>query len=518
MVGLAAGIGVGAMLATAAAAFTSLTLAGLAVPTSAVIASFIIGVLVTVAAALLPAARASRIPPLAAMREAATPDRPLTRLSIGGALVLTIGAALLATGLTGAAGDQTLASILAGILITLIGVALLTPLIARPVVSLLGRAFSWSVPGKLGRLNSGRNPRRTAITAAALMIGVALVTGVGVILDSTKTSISGLAEDTLDAELIIAGEPSGALPATFDADVLHHAAALPGVTAAAGIYGDFGLVDGEQTYLGATNDLAALRQVLGLTAAAGTLERLAPDQLAVDRATADRHHLTVGDQVEVQLPRGEATIYQVAAVYDESPLFGGFVLPAEATADFSIPQPAIGFVQLSDPATADHIGAQIAALLTASPEVSVTDRTAYIETQTEQLDTLLIMIEILLALAILIAVLGVINTLALSVLERTRELGLLRAIGLGRAATMRMITVESVVISLFGAVLGLAVGASLGIATVHALRDQGIDQLTLPWSQMVTYLLLAGLIGVVAAALPAIRAARTDTLRAIAYE
>jgi len=516
--GLGAGIGVGALLGAAAAEFASLTLAGLGVPASAVIAAYAVGVLVTLIAAILPAMRASRVPPLAAMREAATPDRPLTKLSVFGAVVLAAGAALLGVGLTSDDGDTALWLILAGVLVTFIGVALLTPLAARPVVAVLGRAFSWSVPGKLGRLNSGRNPRRTAITAAALMVGVALVTGVGVIVASAKTSLTRLAQDNITAELVIAGEATGARPPTFDPAVLDRAQAMPEVAAAAGIYAELSLVDGAQTYVFATNDLAALGQVFTLNATAGTLDRLGPRQLAVDDATADRRGLTVGDQVEVSLANGDTATYQVAVVYEDSPFFSGFVLPGDVTGDFSVPAPVMGFVRLSDPDAVDRVRAELTTLLADSPEVSITDRTAYIEDQASQFDGLLTMIRILLALAILIAVLGIVNTLALSVLERTRELGLLRAIGLSRAGTMRMVTVESVVISVFGALLGVTVGAVLGAAAVQALQTQGIDQLTLPWGQMVTYLVLAGLVGVIAAVLPAIRAARTDVLQAIAYE
>jgi putative ABC transport system permease protein len=161
---------------------------------------------------------------------------------------------------------------------------------------------------------------------------------------------------------------------------------------------------------------------------------------------------------------------------------------------------------------------QVETLLADSPEVSVADRAAFIDQQTGQFDQLLTMIQILLALAILIAVLGIVNTLALSVLERTRELGLLRAIGLRRAQTMRMITVEAVVISVFGALLGVVVGTGLGSAVVRALRDDGITQLVLPWADMGVYLGVAAVIGVVAAILPAIRAARLNVLNAIAHE
>jgi putative ABC transport system permease protein len=517
VLGLAVGVGVGALLATLASSFVSLPLAGIGVPASAVVAAFAVGLVVTLLAATVPAVRASRVPPVAALQESATPDRPLTRLTVSGAVVLLAGAGLLTAGLAGL-GDATLWAVLGGVLLCFVGVALLTPLVARPVASLIGRLFAWSVPGKLGQRNSARNPRRTAITAAALMVGVALVAGVGVLLSSAKVSLEQLAGDAVAAELIISGEQTGPRPPTFDPGVLSEVNELPGVAVAAGVYQDTASVNGQRTFLGASNDLAALREVLGLVTTDGTIDTLSPRQLVVDDEGAEEFGLAVGDRVEIQLSRGEPVSYELVGVYESTPIFNGFMLPTEATADFGIPQPVIGFVQVVDGTSASEVRPQVAELLADSPEVSVTDQSAFIEQQTSQLDAIFTMIQVLLGLAILIAVLGIINTLALSVIERTRELGLLRAVGLNRAATMRMVTVESVVISLFGALLGIVVGSVLGAAVVRALRDEGITQLAVPWSDLGVYLLLAALVGVVAAVLPAIRAARTDVLRAIAYE
>ncbi|NED56887.1 FtsX-like permease family protein [Micromonospora aurantiaca] len=519
VLGLAAGIGVGALLAYLFGQLAGgLTLAGLGVPASAVIGAFAVGMLITVIAALLPALRASRIPPIAAMQDVATPDRPLTKVTIGGAVVTGIGAVLLFLGLGGHAGDSTLATILGGVLFAFIGVALLTPVISRPVVALLGAMFSWSVPGKLGRLNSGRNPRRTAITAAALMVGIALVTGVTVILDSAKGSIGKLAEDNIKAELVISGSTTGPRPASFDPAVLEKAAAIPGVRMVSGEYGDMAVVGGERTWVAASSNVAALQQIFGAKATAGDISRLAPDQMLVSSDTAKARNLAVGSTVPVQLSRGEARTYTVSGIYESSQLTNPVTLPPQATADFAIPQPIQGFLQLAPGTSVGTVQPQVEQLLADSPEVSVADRAAFIEQQTGQLDSLLQMIQILLALAIVIAVLGIINTLALSVLERTRELGLLRAIGLRRAQTMRMITVEAVVISIFGALLGVVVGTGLGAAVVEALKDEGITDLILPWGQMVTFLILAAVIGVVAAVLPAIRAARINVLGAIAHD
>ncbi|MFD0783847.1 ABC transporter permease, partial [Micromonospora azadirachtae] len=505
VLGLAAGIGIGALLAWAFGNLAGgLTLAGIGVPVSAVISAFAVGLIITVVAALLPALRASRIPPIAAMQDVATPDRPLTRITVAGGLVSAVGAVLLFLGLSGNAGGNTLTTILGGVLFAFIGVALLTPLISRPVVSLLGAVFAWSVPGKLGRLNSGRNPRRTAITAAALMVGIALVTGVTVILDSAKSSISGLAQDTIKAELVIAGVQSGPRPPTFDPAVLEKAAALPGVQLVDGEYGDLAVVGGERTWVAASSNDAALRQIFGVQPTAGDIDRLGPNQMLVGADTAAKRGLSVGSTVPVQLARGEPSTYTVTGIYTSSQLVNDVVLPAAAARDFAVPQPVQGFIQLAPGTQVANVQPQVEALLADSPEVSVADRDAFIQQQAGQVDGLLTMIQILLALAIVIAVLGIINTLALSVLERTRELGLLRAIGLRRAQTMRMITVEAVVISVFGALLGVVVGTGLGAAVVEALKDEGITDLVLPWTQILVALGLAAVVGVVAAVLPAV--------------
>jgi putative ABC transport system permease protein len=512
--GLAAGVGVGAGLAYLFSSFVGgLALAPLAVPLAAVIASLLVGVLVTVVAAVLPALRASRIPPVAAMQEVATPDRPLTRITVAGALIGAAGAATLGVGLYANVGSP-LVLILTGVLVSFVGIALLTPLVSRPVVSVLGRLFSWSLPGRLGRLNSGRNPRRTAITAAALMVGIALVTGVTVVMDSAKTSLSQQAEDTIKAQVVISGEQSGPRPPSFDPAVLDRASAIPGVRAAAGLWNDQAVVDGERTYVNATDDLARLADAYGAAPATGALTTLKPDQIAV----STQRGWPLGTRLTVQLARGEAQVYTVVATYDEQALPGSILLPAAATAQFGVPQPLFGFVRLTDGTPVEAVLPQIKALVADSPEVSATDRSAFVAQQAGQFDMVITMVQILLALAILIAVLGVVNTLALSVLERTRELGLLRAVGLGRGQTMRMVTVEAVVISVFGALLGVVVGAGLGSAVVAALDGEGITELVLPWTRMGTYLVLAGLVGVIAAVLPAIRAARLNVLGAIAHE
>ncbi|SDP92997.1 ABC transporter permease [Lentzea jiangxiensis] len=518
IVGLAAGIGIGALLAKifSSVGGTNLQLAGIGVPMSAIISSFAVGMIVTVVAAVMPALRASRIAPVAAMREAATPDRPLTKITITGALVAAAGGASLAFGFN----QASLPLIFGGILVAFVGVALLTPILSKPMVSLIGRLLSWSMPGLLGRRNSARNPRRTAITAAALMVGISLITGVSVVLTSATKSIEKLASGQLQTDLIISGEGQmEGQPATFPRDVLTKVEKTDGVKSAFGWSQD-GVLQGEdQLFAVAVTDVTALKEMFALKPKSGDITPLRDDQIGLPEDLATEKNWAVGSTITLQLAKGEPRTYTVAFVWAKSQVLqGALVLPESASKEFRSDQIGQAFAQVRPGTNVADVQKRVEPLFADNPEITVQDRSGFVKQTTSQFDTVLLMIQILLALAILIAVLGVINTLALSVIERTRELGLLRAIGMRRAQVMRMITVESVVISVFGAVLGLAVGLALGVSTVQALKDQGISEIGFPWMTMVQYLVVAAFVGVVAAILPAIRAARLNVLDAIAYE
>src|SRR5690606_13775653 len=347
--------------------------------------------------------------------------------------------------LTGNAGDGTLWLLLLGVLLAFIGVVLLTPLVARPVTSVLGRLFSWSVPGTLGRRNTGRNPRRTAITAAALMVGVALVTGVSTLFSSLSSSFTSTMENDLQADLVIAGEWTGPTPPTFDGSVLEQARQRPEVASVVGLWYDFGRVGGRDAFFIGIDDIAAWRDMAGLEAVAGSLDRLDSGQIIIDDRTAEREGLSAGDRIRLELPRAEAREYQVVGVYERVPALGeGFVFSAADAAGFRAPHPVEGFIDLREGADTAAVRAELERLTADSPEVLVQDRSGYVEQQTRIFDQLLVFVQVLLVLAMVVAVLGVINTLVLSVIERTRELGLLRAVGLGRAATGRMIPGGSV--------------------------------------------------------------------------
>ncbi|HEY0640978.1 MAG TPA: ABC transporter permease [Pseudonocardiaceae bacterium] len=520
--GLGAGMGVALALKEAMQSFSNATLPGalLVVPASAVIASYAVGVLVTVVAAVLPALRASRVAPVEAMREARTTTRPSRALTVVGGVLTVGGAAAVGLGLYAVEGDAGLWTLLAGVMAAFIGVAMLTPAICGPMVNVLGRAFSFSTAGKLGRLNSARNPRRTAITAAALMIGIALVTGVSVLASSLTSSIENSVRTDLNAELIISGAMGGgpSLPPTFDPTVIERASGLPGVATAVGMRFDAAQLGDESVFVYSA-DVARLADVLRMTATAGSLRTLSSGEIVVDDEFAAERGLAVGGTLTLATQRGGERDYRVVGIYQRNELASGPVISDEDGATgFRTGQFNQGFVHLAPGADATAVRSELDALVADNPEVSVMDQTALVEQAKSSVDTFVVMLYVLLGLALVIAVLGIVNTLALSVLERTRELGLVRAIGMRRSQVVQMVTVESVVMAVFGAVLGIVVGGLLGAAIVRSLADEGITAVTVPWQSMGTFVLLAVLIGLLAAIVPAIRASRTNVLAAIAYE
>ena len=520
-VGLAAGIGLGWLGAWGLGQIGGgggLELAGLGVPPAAIISSFAIGISVTVLAAILPALRAARVPPVAAMREAATADRSIVGLTIAGGAVTAIGVVLLVLGLRGT-GDDPILLVLGGVLFGLIGVALLTPFLCRPVVSTVGRLFSWSVPGKLGRRNSSRNPRRTAITAAAVMIGIALITGVSTIVSSVSTTIDASMDKQMRADIVIAGTQTSELPPILDQPAYDKVKALPDVQTTAAVSMEiFTEIDGKSTVTWSYDDWGRASEVLDFPKGTGDLSSLDRGEVIADEGTAKSFNKKAGDRVTLDLPQGQRTFTLVGVTGRTQVNPGWIINHDEAQELFKTPQWTMAYLKVDDGASVTAVKKQVNDALKDSPEVSAQTRDEFIGSQTVIFDFLLGAVQVLLLVAIAISVLGVINTLVLSVLERTRELGMLRAIGLRRSQTMRMITVESIVISLFGTILGLAVGLGLGVAVVDALKDDGISEMTLPWVLMIVYLFAAVIIGVAAAVIPAVRAARLNVLNAISYE
>ncbi|MGH3716556.1 MAG: ABC transporter permease [Micromonosporaceae bacterium] len=520
-VGLGAGAGLGVLLKYLMETFTGaqLPVDGLIVPPLAIVAAYGVGVTVTVLAAVLPALRASRVAPIAAMRSSAVERRPVWLLSAAGGVLL---AAAFAALLPAFFGPVPMWVLVGGVLAGFVGAALLALAITRPVVSQLGLAVAWRTPGELGRRNSARNPRRTAITATALMVGIALVTGVGVLASSLQASITTLVESELKADLVITGASGGGpdpgAPGGYDPAVLTAARSLDGVDAATALYTDAGQLGTEQVSLGA-GSVPELAPMFSLTASHGTVRELRTGEIAVTSEFAGDHGIGVGDELTLATAKGGRQAYTLVLVYEAADLLPPALLSvADAQARFRSAQPTGGYLTVADGASVTAVRDQVGELLADNPDYSVADQADYAAQQASQVDTFLVMLYILTGLALVIAVLGIVNTLALSIVERTRELGLLRAVGLLRRQVTWMVTAESVVIAVFGALLGVAVGAGLGVASALALRDQGLEVLAMPWTEMGIFLAGAVLIGLLAAVLPSIRAARVDVLRAIAYE
>jgi putative ABC transport system permease protein len=479
-----------------------------------VIASFLVGTLVTAAAAFLPARRASRVAPLAALRDAATPDRSLKRQTIIGTLVLLVGAAAMTKALT----DGGLQLLGLGTLLAFIGVAMLSPLVSRPVASFVGRLFNRRLPGRLGRENAIRNPRRTAATAAALMIGLALISAVTVLGSSLKASVAKITENAINAEFVLNTNGPGFPDAVLDA-----AKKQDGVSAVAGVKFDgMNLCDNasckaaKQVFVTAFPS-QAIGDLVNITTVDGS-DELAPDTILMSDEAAKSRKLAVGDPVRVQFSRSDVEQLTLGGTYETNQLIGDYLVDESKSADFAAQRNGAGLVGIDDSADADKVRAELDSALKEYPNVDVLDQSEFVGQAQDQVNQIVTIINILLGLSVLIALLGVINTLALSVIERTRELGLLRAVGMARKQVKRMIRTESVLICTFGGLLGLVVGSIFGVALQRALADEGVSELGFPVITLLIYLLCSALAGVIAAALPARRAARLNVLQAIATE
>jgi putative ABC transport system permease protein len=519
-VGLLLGIGLAVLLPTL------LEAGGVSLPTGdpviaprTIVVAYLVGVVVTVLASILPARRASRVAPVEAMRGAATaPSASLTRRTIGGAVLAVVGGALLLIGLTTDV-PQPLAVVGSGAALAFIGVALLAPLLADPLARTLGAIPARaSVAGRIATGNARRDPRRTASTASALMIGLALVSAVSILTASIQGAVGDALSDQLRADFIVqnggGAAPLQPLPRSMTEDLRGDdavAAVTPISIAQAADAED------EVLTLGAV-DTSVVEDLLAIELTAGDVEELGPDGIALLESVAERRGLDLGDTFEVTFRDGSTADLEVQATFASSDLIGtAYLVSLDALEEAGVD--ATDLVVLAS-ANGD-LGAARAALddaIAVSPGAEVQDQAQFREAQEASIDGVLNLMLGLLALAILIALLGITNTLALAVIERTREIGLLRAVGMERSQTRRMVLWESVIVAAFGAVLGIAVGTFLGWAVVQALADEGVRSMVLPGAQLLTYAVFAIIAGVVAAAFPAWRASRLDVLRAVTVE
>lgn len=478
----------------------------LVVTTGTVVTSFVVGVLVTALAALLPARRASAVPPVAAMRDAVTAEPSLRRGTLVGLVLLALGVAAITVGLKG-----SLAVLGLGALVCFLAVAALSPLLSRPAARLLGRPFTRGVPGRLGRLNAMRNPRRTASTAAALMIGLALVSTVSILGASAKASIDKIIRGAVGADLAVQQKQGfEGFPAAVGAAV----AALPQVSGIDVLRFEPAKVGEQVTFVTAVPAKAIGNSVL-LTKKEGSL-RLSPGTLLASEGEATSRHLSAGQTVTVTFSKGAQRSFRVGGIYSDNQLIGPYLFDASAAADFTTKLDGVVLVSAAKGTSTSELRRAVDRAIRPYPTVEARTAAEFAADAAGRIDVVITIISVLLLLSVLIAVLGIVNTLALAVIERTRELGLLRAIGLARRQTRRMVTVEAVIVSVFGALLGIAVGSAFGVTLQRALADQGITELRFPVLRLLGFVVIAGVAGVVAALLPARRAARLDVLAAVA--
>lgn len=521
LLGLVAGFGVAAGLKAMLAAFgVALPAGGVVFGAGTALVSLSAGVLVTVVAAVSPARKAGKVPPIAAMRDIEVTSGGYgskERIIVGG-LVLVAGAAGLLYGLFGSPGNA-LAVVGGGAVLVFFGVSILGRTISLP----MSRFIGWPLPklrgisGQLARENAMRSPKRTAATASALMIGVGLVSFITILAASTKTSFSKLVDEKFQGEIAVTSplqfDGSGGLSPGFAARLRE----LPEVETAGAIRLGFAEIEGSvEELLAAEPDTFDIFDVDPL---AGSPDDLDEQAIAVYEDVAEAQGLSVGDVVPVRFAETGEQQLRVAMVYGENEPAGDWLLGTAAyDANFPNQLDIQVFVKKAEGVSTEDALAAVEREAEAYPGASVLDQSEYKDEQLAVVDQMLGLVYAMLVLAILIAVLGIGNTLALSILERTRELGVLRAVGMTRRQLRSVIRWESVIIALQGAVLGLGIGVFFGWALVRAMRDEGITTLDVPVASLLVVVVLAAACGVLAAVLPARRAARLDVLQAVASE
>jgi putative ABC transport system permease protein len=521
-VGIAAGVGTAVGLKYLLSRFgIDLPSSGLVILPRTVLVGMGVGIVVTLVAAIGPARRASKVSPMAALRESAprSGEGFSHRRTVIGLLILLLGAALLLAGLFGEF-NEPVQLVGAGAVLVFLGVAVLAPLFAGPLARLLGGPVARlrHLPGKLARKNAARSPRRTAATAAALMIGLALVGFVSILGASVKASTGKVVDESLKADYTVTnGNRMG--PPIISPEVASELYDLPEVESVAPIrLGEFKRSDGRRFFVVAT-DPDALQVVADIEVVGGDLEALEEDGIFIHELAAKDLGLAVGDKFSMEFPTGKKDL-EVVGIFKNKSLIQSDYLISIPTYDANYSEHADSrmLVKLKRGVTRTEATQAMESIEKRFPNVRIEDQAETKETTAAQVNRLLGLVNALLGLAIIIALLGITNTLALSVFERTRELGLLRAVGMSRKQVRSMVRWESVIIAVIGACLGIVIGVFFGWALVTALDSEGITELSIPVGQLLIYVLIAGLAGVLAALPPARRAARLNVLEAISTE
>jgi putative ABC transport system permease protein len=520
IIGIAGGIGVARlMILLFDAAGLGFPPTGTVLAARTVAMAFVVGVGITVASVLIPAYRAARIPPVAAMQ----PELGFAALSskrlVASSAITALGLVMFLSGLFADVGGTAGLLFLAGVgaLLLFLGTASLSSTVARPVTRALGWPIAklFKTPGALARDNASRSPRRTSASAAALMIGVALVSAAAVFAASLRDTFVRVLDRAVTADYVIS-DPSfqGLAPA-----VTTKLRDLPELSAVSPIRATAAQIDGETKGIGAA-DPSALGDLLNLDLLEGGYEGMARGGILVHRDPAGDLGLSTGSVLQLTFQNGLQRELEVAGVYADAAVAGNWLISLETLEEVSDVPPRDFFVVARlaegvDPAVGD---VAVRTAMEEFPQVEVQTNAEFRQQQEDQINQLLIIITALLAFAIVIAVLGISITLALAVFERTREIGLLRAVGMNKRQTRRSIRWEAVIVSLFGAVVGIVLGTLIGVALSIAVPDTVIDGVSFSPGIMVAILVGAVLAGLLAALYPSYKASKMDVLQAIATE
>jgi putative ABC transport system permease protein len=514
------GVGIGAGVLTAAGMLALMESAGFGLPVDglrvgggSVVVAAAVGMGVTLVGGFVPAWRASRVPPLAALRDTAVEvvRAPRWRLFAGLAL-LGAGVALVLSGMSGE-GSVDRAGV--GSLLAVVAVVLLGPVVAGPAGSLLGAPLRWrGVPGDLARRNVVRNPRRTASTATALLVGVGVVSLFTMFGASVSATIEEAVDEAFGGDLVV--EASGFSGAGLSPELLDDVAALDEVGAVAGMGFGPAVVDGDEQQIGFA-ELADLAAVSSFDVQDGSIGDVGPDGLAVSLGTAEAEGWALGDEVAIRFADGATETFTVAAVYDSLAIGGSMLLPEEAwRTHHGQTSYALAMIGLADGVPVPDGREAVEAVTGPHGSPTVRDRDEFVEAQAGQIDVLLTVVYGLLAVAIVIALMGIGNTLSLSVHERTRELGLLRAVGQTRSQLRAMVRWESVVVAVFGTLGGVGLGLFLGWGLVQSMAaGADVGTFALPAGRLAVIVAVGAAAGVLAGLRPAWRASRLDVLAAV---
>jgi putative ABC transport system permease protein len=514
-IGFAAGIGIAGVLQAAMESGLDLPSQGLVVGSGAIVASVIIGVGTTLIASVGPALKASRVAPLAALRDVAV-DRSASSVwrAIAGVLIAGAGAVALLTATSTPDGAMARAGL--GSLALLVAAVVLGPVVARPAAGLLGvvPATVRGVTGRLARRNAMRNPRRTAASASALMVGTAVVGLFTTFAASIEASLDDVVDENFAGDLIIV--PEGFSGSMLSAELAPAIGALPDVDASVGTAFAPAMIDGDTVEVAAT-DVGDLSAVFDVGVSSGSLAGFTDGDVAVSEQFADANDLALGARVPMSWVDGTTTVHTVSAVYHDRMTFGDIIVSAGELAEHvAQDNVTVVLVDLADGADGAAAEAAIGAVAAQFGAPEPQDRDEYLDTVGEEIDQMLFFVYGMLGVAVIIALMGIANTLALSIHDRRRELGLLRAVGQGRAQVRSAVRWESVIVALFGTVGGIGLGSVLGWGLVRALKAQeGFGTFALPIAPLAVVLGLAAVAGVVAAIRPARRAAKSDILAAI---